>query len=57
VLASFFNVVQKIGIPHKGGAFEVVDESSRNMESTLEAMALAEGNTPESSVSTSKPVF
>ena len=30
------------GNPRKGGAFDVVDESTRNMESTAEAMALAE---------------
>jgi 2-oxoglutarate ferredoxin oxidoreductase subunit beta len=30
------------GIPRKGGTFELVDETSRDMTSTAEAMALAE---------------
>jgi 2-oxoglutarate ferredoxin oxidoreductase subunit beta len=30
------------GNPRKGGAFELVDETSRDMSSTAEAMALAE---------------
>jgi len=33
-------------IPRKGGEFEIVDESTRNMESTAEAMTLAEDDHP-----------
>jgi len=33
-------------IPRKGGEFELVDETNRNMESTAEAMTLAEDDHP-----------